>query len=165
MLNRLGIRLGLLAASTLIAAPAFPQTDTTQFNVQITIDAECLINSASDLDFGTTGVIDAAVEATSAIAVQCTNGTTYDIGLNEGTGAGASVATRLMTGPETETVAYSLYTDPAHADVWGNTVGTDTVTGTGTGSEQTYTVYGQVPVQPTPPPGTYSDVITVTVTY
>lgn len=165
MRNRLATCLGLLAISTLISSPVLSQTATTQFNVQITINAECQINSASDLNFGATGVIDTAVEATSAIAVQCTNGTAYDIGLNEGTGTGATVASRLMTGPDAETVAYSLYTDPAHTDVWGNTIGTDTVTGTGTGSEQTYTVYGQVPAQATPTPGTYSDVITVTVTY
>ncbi|MCR4265400.1 spore coat U domain-containing protein [Nitratireductor sp. ZSWI3] len=144
---------------------ASAQTATTQFNVQITINAECQINAASDLDFGASGVIGAAIEATSAIAVQCTNGTTYDIGLNEGQGAGATVADRAMTGPNSEDVAYSLYTDAAHTDVWGNTIGTDTVAGTGTGSEQTYTVFGQVPAQATPTPGTYTDIITVTLTY
>ncbi|TWG94946.1 spore coat protein U-like protein [Mesorhizobium sp. J18] len=157
--------ISLLAISTFISGPVFSQTATTQFNVQITINAECQINSASDLDFGETGVIDTAVSATSTIGVQCTNGTPYDIGLNEGTGAGATVASRLMTGPNDETVEYSLYTDTTHTDVWGNTIGTDTVTDTGTGSEQTLTVYGQVPVQATPTPGAYTDVITVTLTY
>lgn len=148
-----------------VAGPALAQTATTQFNVQITIDAECQINSATDLNFGTSGVIDAAIEATSAIAVQCTNATTYDVGLNVGQGAGATIPARRMTGPNSETVTYSLYTDAAHADVWGNTIGTDTVAGTGSGAVQTYTVFGQVPPQPTPTPGTYNDVITVTVTY
>ncbi|WP_274426586.1 Csu type fimbrial protein [Chelativorans sp. YIM 93263] len=165
MRNRLVALVGLLAMSAVMSETAFSQTATTQFNVQITINAECQINSANDLNFGASGMLDTAVAATTAIAVQCTSGTTYDVGLNEGTGAGATVATRVMTGPGAETVTYSLYTDPAHTDVWGNTTGTDTVTGTGTGSEQIYTVYGQVPAQPTPTPGTYSDVITVTVTY
>lgn len=156
---------GLLALSSLLASPAGSQTATTQFNVQITITAECLINSASDLNFGSSGVIDAAVAATSELAVQCTNGTAYNIGLNAGIGAGATVAERLMTGPNSETVTYSLYTDAAHADVWGNTVGTDTVAATGTGVEQTYDVFGQVLPQETPTPGTYNDTITVTVTY
>ena len=121
------------AVSALFAGPALAQTATTQFNVQITINAECQINSAADLNFGASGVIDTAVEATSAIAVQCTNGTPYNIGLNAGQGAGATVAARLMTGPNSETVTYSLYTDAGHATVWGNTIGTDTVTGSGTG--------------------------------
>ena len=154
-----------LAISAFFAGPALAQTATTQFNVQITINAECQINSAADLNFGASGVIDTAVEATSAIAVQCTNGTPYNIGLNAGQGAGATVAARLMTGPNSETVTYSLYTDAGHATVWGNTIGTDTVTGSGTGSEQSYTVFGQVPTQATPTPGAYNDVITVTLTY
>jgi spore coat protein U-like protein len=48
---------------------------------------------------------------------------------------------------------------------WGQTVGTDTVSSTGTGAVQSFTVYGQVPAQSTPAPGAYSDTITVTVTY
>ncbi|TIU10010.1 MAG: spore coat U domain-containing protein, partial [Mesorhizobium sp.] len=90
------------------SAVALAQAPTTQFNVQITINAECQINSASDLNFPASGVIDTAVEASSAIAVQCTNGTDYDIGLNAGQGSGATVAARLMTGPNSETVTYSL---------------------------------------------------------
>nr|WP_300309189.1 spore coat U domain-containing protein [Halomonas sp.] len=163
--RRFHVRSGLLVILMLSAGYSAAQTATTQFNVQITIDAECQINSAADLDFGNTGVIDTAIEASSDIAVQCTNGTTYDIGLNEGQGTGASVATRLMTGPDSETVSYSLYTDAGHTDVWGDTIGTDTVSGTGTGAEQVYTVFGQVPGQDAPAPGTYTDVVTVTVTY
>lgn len=148
-----------------LSGTAYSQTATTQFNVQITINAECLINSAGDLTFPATGVIDDVVNATSDIAVQCTNGTEYDLGLNAGLGATATVATRQMTGPGAETLDYSLYTDPAHTVVWGDTVSTDTVAGIGTGAAQTYTVYGQVPTQDTPTPGTYNDIITVTLTY
>jgi spore coat protein U-like protein len=39
------------------------------------------------------------------------------------------------------------------------------VSGTGIGSSQNYTVYGRVQAQTTPAPGTYTDTITVTVTY
>ncbi|EIK97018.1 secreted pili protein involved in motility and biofilm formation [Pseudomonas sp. M47T1] len=43
----------------------------------------------------------------------------------------------------------------------GNNQGTDTVAGTG--SAQTLTVYGQVPVQGVPVPDTYSDTVKATV--
>lgn len=162
MRTRLLIVAGLFC---ILTSPVNSQTATTQFNAQITINAECQVNAASDLNFGTSGVINEPVQATSEIEVQCTNETPYDIGLNEGTGAGASMATRLMTGPDAETIAYSLYEDAARATVWGDTIGSDTVTGTGTGSPQTFLVYGEVPVQPTPSAGTYTDVITVTLTY
>ena len=49
--------------------------------------------------------------------------------------------------------------------MWGNTVGTDTVSATGSGASQAYTVYGRVPMQTTPAAATYTDTITVTVTY
>ncbi len=49
--------------------------------------------------------------------------------------------------------------------MWGNTIGTDTVAGTGTGSNQSLTVYGRVPVQSTPVGATYTDTVIVTVTY
>ena len=155
----------ILLIAGLAGRPAFALTATAQFNVQITINAECQINSASDLNFGASGVLDTAVLATSAIDVQCTTGTTYNIGLNQGTGAGATVASRLMTGPGAQTVGYSLYSNAAHTTLWGNTIGTDTIAGTGSGAAQSYTVYGLVPVQTTPGPGTYNDTITVTVTY
>jgi spore coat protein U-like protein len=63
------------------------------------------------------------------------------------------------------TINYSLYTDNGRTTVWGNTVGTDTVSATGSGASQSYTVFGRVPAQTTPAPATYTHTITVTVTY
>jgi spore coat protein U-like protein len=63
------------------------------------------------------------------------------------------------------TVTYSLYTTNARTTVWGNTVNTDTVGGSGSGLGQNLTVFGRVPPQSTPPSATYSDTIIVTVTY
>jgi len=39
------------------------------------------------------------------------------------------------------------------------------VPGTGTGGVQTLTVYGQLPANQNGPPGSYSDTITVTLTF
>ena len=126
--------------------------------------ATCLINSASALNFGSAGVLTANVDQTSTIAVQCTNTTPYNIGLDAGTGTGATVAVRkLSTGGAT--VNYTLYSDSGRTTIWGNTVSTDTVAATGNGASQSYTVYGRVPAQTTPAPGTYTDTVTVTVTY
>jgi spore coat protein U-like protein len=139
-------------------------TTTSTFTVQMTITSSCAINSASTLNFGSSGVISANVDQTSTIQVQCTNTTPYTIGLNAGTGTGATVAARKMTNGG-NTITYSLYSDSGRTTVWGNTVGTDTVSATGSGAAQSYTVYGRVPAQTTPAPATYSDTITVTVTY
>jgi spore coat protein U-like protein len=63
-------------------------------------------------------------------------------------------------------VGYQLYLDAAHGSAWGDgTSGTATATGTGTGAQQVFTVYGQVPAQTTPAPGSYSDTITATISF
>ena len=74
------------------------------------------------------------------------------------------MAVRKMTSGG-NTVNYSLYSDSGRTTVWGNTVGTNTVAATGNGAAQSYTVYGRVTAQTTPAPATYTDTITVTVTY
>jgi len=149
----------------LVPHAAFSQTSTSQFNVQMTITADCQISSTGNLSFGSVGVINSNHDATSTIMVQCTNGTVYNLGLNEGLGAGATVTSRLMTGPSSATIGYTLYRDTARSTLWGNTTGSNTVSASGTGSAQSYTVYGRVTSQTTPAVGAYSDTITVTVSY
>jgi spore coat protein U-like protein len=148
----------------LVGGVAYAATATSTFTVDVTIQAQCLINSASNMSFGTRGVLSANVDQTSTIVVQCTDTTTYDIGLDAGTGAGASVATRKLTGGGA-TIDYRLYSNAGRTTVWGNTVATDTVAATGNGAAQSYTVYGRIPAQTTPAPAAYSDTITITVTY
>jgi spore coat protein U-like protein len=143
---------------------AFGTTTTTTFQSQITIAASCTILSATTLDYGTQGVLGGSVDQTSTIQVQCTNTTPYNIGLDAGVGAGATVAVRKMTNTGV-TINYSLYSNAGRTTVWGDTIATDTVAATGNGASQSYTVYGRVPAQTTPAPGLYTDTVTVTVTY
>jgi spore coat protein U-like protein len=146
-------------------SPIYAATATSQFQVTMTLQAECKLTSASDLAFGTSGVIQAAVNATSAIGVQCTNTTPYNVGLGAGAGTGATVALRKMTSSGAATINYMLYRDTARTQVWGDQVGTNTASGTGNGAVQTLTVYGTVPAQTTPAAGSYTDTVQVTVTY
>ena len=60
---------------------------------------------------------------------------------------------------------YSLFKDAARALNWGNTVGADTMSGTGTGSLQTIPVYGRLPASQPAVPGGYVDTIIATVTF
>lgn len=157
----------LVVASVILAVSATSvgaavTTDT--FTAQIVITEDCDIVSAGDLDFGSAGVLAANVDVTSTLSVQCTNSTTYDIGLNAGVGTGASTTTRKMM-DGSEFVDYQLFSDSGRAANWGNTVGTDTVSSTGDGSANSHTIYGRVPVQSTPSAGTYFDTVTVTVTF
>lgn len=156
----------VVGAAMIIAEPsAMAATATGNMTVRITIQAQCLIQTASDLDFGTNGVIAANIDQTSTIGVQCTSGQTYNVGLSAGAGAGATTAVRVMTGTGAATVNYALYRDTNRTQTWGVTIGTDTVAGTGNGNVQNLTVYGRVPAQTTPAPGVYTDTVAITVTY
>lgn len=137
----------------------------TSFTVSASVSPNCLV-SATTLDFGTEGVLSTNIDATNAIDVRCTAGTPWTASLNAGSGAGGTVNLRRMTGPGGATVAYTIYRNAARTEVWGDgTAGTQTVSGTGTGSAQPQTGYGRVPPQATPAPAAYSDTIVVTVTY
>jgi spore coat protein U-like protein len=87
------------------------------------------------------------------------------VGLSPGASTGATVTTRAMTSAANATVSYAVYRDSGHTQNWGQTVGTDTLSGTGTGAVQNYTAYGSVAAQTTPAAGAYTDQLTVTVTY
>jgi spore coat protein U-like protein len=140
-------------------------TATGTFQVQITIQATCILVSSTNLNFGTNGVLSANINQTSTITVQCTNTTPYNIGLNAGVNGGSVTTRQMKGGPTSQLINYSLFSNAGLTQNWGQTVGTDTVAATGNGAAQGFTVFGQVPAQTTPTPGTYTDTITVTVTY
>ncbi len=140
------------------------------FTVQTTLLKSCVISAVSPVAFGNVTVTSlmSNVTATGSLSVQCTNTTPYTIGLDNGRGAGVTgPAARKMTGPGGATLTYGLYQDAAHASLWGNTSGTggNTQGGTGSGIVRPYTVYGLMPPQTTPATGSYSDSVTITVTY
>jgi spore coat protein U-like protein len=153
-----------VAILALIGPAAEAATATGSFTSTITLQASCQVVSTNTLNFGTQNILTANVDVQANFSVQCTNTTPYNIGLNAGSTAGGTIATRLMTSGAA-TVQYRMYSDAARTVNWGNTVGTDTVSGTGNGSAQALTVYGRVPVQATPAPATYNDTVTVTITY
>jgi spore coat protein U-like protein len=155
--------LGILAGLALGGGAASATTTTSTFGVTMLITAQCLINSTATLDLGSSGVINANHDANTPLHIQCTNTTPYTIGLDAGTTTGASIAQRLLVNGAA-TVNYNLYQSAAYATIWGNTGGA-LVSSTGNGADQTFTIFGRVPAQTTPAPGTYTDTVTVTVTY
>jgi spore coat protein U-like protein len=137
-------------------------TATTAFSVTVVITATCSI-SATNLAFGT--YTRALVKSTSTISINCTNLTAYNVGLNAGVAAGATVTNRSMTGPGSALLKYQLFSNSGYTTNWGNTVGTNTLAGTGNGANQSLTVYGQIPALEFTAQGSYADKINVTHTY
>jgi spore coat protein U-like protein len=140
-------------------------TATSSFQVNLTIQGECKVQSASNLDFGLSGVIDSNIDTTNAIGIQCTTSTPYTVALSAGAGTGATVGGRKMTSAANGTVIYTLYRDANRSQIWGVTQNVDTEAATGNGAVQTFTAYGRVAPQSTPAMGVYSDLVSVTITY
>lgn len=148
-----------------VSSPAFASsTQQTTFKVMADVTASCTI-SAADLNFASYVPSGSAVSGQSQITLNCTNGTTWNVGLNAGVFSGATTSTRKMTGPGSYSLAYSLYTDASHTTNWGNVVGTDTKSGTGTGTDQLLDVYGLIAAAQNVGAGHYEDTITATVTF
>lgn len=164
--------LRVLPLVALFPLAAVAGTASDNFQVTLTITGACSI-VANDLDFGTNnGAIVANIDATSTLVPNCTNGTVYSIGLNNGVGAGATASVRKMTNSaDSSTVNYSLYTAADRATVWDNNctalpAGSSCVGGTGTGANQTVTVYGRVPGgQNNVTVGSYVDTVVATLTF
>jgi spore coat protein U-like protein len=155
-----------LICAAVAAGPkaASPTTATTTFTVTTDVQTACVV-SATPLNFGTY-VSTAVSNATSTVTVQCNNLTAYNVGLDAGTNTGATTSTRAMTGPTGAIpLPYFLYSDSAMTKNWGDTIGTDTVPGTGNGSGQPLTVYGHIAAGNPSRQGVYTDTITVTVTF
>jgi spore coat protein U-like protein len=150
--------------SLFLAGVAHAGTATGTLGVSLSISATCAVGTSTPVAFGSQGLLNSALTATGALSVQCTNTTPYNVGLDPGGASGATVTTRAMTSGS-NTVSYALYRDSGHTQNWGQTVGTDTLAGTGSGAAQSINVYGQVPAQNSSAPGSYGDIVNVTVTY
>ena len=160
----------LLTTGALLGAAggASAATATTTFTVTATVNTNCKV-SAAPLTFTYAPGGGAATNNTT-VTVNCTKGTGFDIALTAGSTAGTTAAQRLLSATAGDKLQYNLYSAATSGTPWGVTVGTDTVHGTGggMGTAVTQTVYGQVVdsvANQGIPPGTYTDTITVNVTY
>jgi spore coat protein U-like protein len=162
---RLALALAALASSPIADAA----TATGTFQVSATVVSACTVSGAL-LNFGNSlDPLSAAtpVDSTSALTVQCTNSTPYAVSLSAGANAGGATnfASRAIK-HGSSTLGYQLYLDASRSTVWGDgTSSSSTQSGTGSGSNQSLTIYGRLPSLSGAVPGTYTDTVTVTITY
>jgi spore coat protein U-like protein len=107
--NTNDLQYGSLASAG--SCPIGGSTSQYSFTVSATVNTSCNVNATTH-NFGSAGLLTSNVDATSTVTAQCTNTTPYNIGLNAGTGSGATVATRKMTSGGA-TINYSLHTNSA----------------------------------------------------
>lgn len=154
------------ASGTPTCQPSTPQFGVFSLTVSATVVAECMI-STTGIDVGQVGIINNPINATGLITTICTNGTPYSLALDAGRGTGAAIGSRRLTrSGGSDTLAYTLYTDAARTQPWGDgSSGTSTVAGTSAGTSQTHTVYATLLAPAAVPPGAYVDTVTATITY
>lgn len=152
----------LIAGSFLLAVPlsVSAASTTTTFNSTITINASCTV-SASNVAFGSVSATATNVDSTGGLTVRCTSGTSYTVSLGQGSNFST---TRRMADGNSNFVAYELYRDSARTQTWGANSGVDTLASTGTGADQSITIYGRVP-SANQAAGSYTDAVLVTVTW
>lgn len=156
------ITCSLIAASLLLSQAANAATATQNFNVTATVVNACTLSSISDLAFGNYS-FSAPSLGTTSVNVTCSLGSSYTLHINDGL-YGSSASTRKMKhGTLTDNLSYTLSNSLAGA-TWGDTAGTG-VTGTGLGVAVPTTIYGSVAANQTVTAGSYSDTLTMTVTF
>lgn len=159
----------------LIGTPSYPASCTTggdgggnttfPFTATASVPNHCLFNTVTNLAFSNVaGPISANQDQTSTIGLTCTLRTPWQLGLNNGQNASGSIR-RMRLGTTSNYVNYELYRNAGRTLRWGNTLDTDTLTGTGSGLAQTIDVFGRALAPQTVPAGNYKDVITVTMTF
>jgi spore coat protein U-like protein len=158
----------IAAAGFAVNALAAPNPATATFDVKIKIVKACSVvaGAASVIDFASQDASAVNLQGTSSINITCSKKTAYTIGLvpSNASAVGAGVMNSLVISPA-DTVAYQLrQVTGAAGAVWGNTVGTNTVAGIGTGAVIATSVFATVP-SANSTPADYIDTVTVSVVY
>jgi spore coat protein U-like protein len=141
-------------------------TTTASFQVTAAVSSSCASPATNAIDFSNYSPLDTTDRtATATLSVTCTNSTPFMVTFNAGTTSGATLAQRKLANGA-NTLNYNLYKDSAHALILNET---NTLTGTGATtaapSAVDFTVYASIPKNQNAVAGSYSDTITVTVTY
>jgi len=165
--------------SVVLAGGSGPQTSTASMQVFVTVPTTGGITNVNNLDFGTFDN-SSPVDGNTTLNVNVSNGTPFNLSLDWGSNFnsdGGGLRTMVQSGgegpaqPIATAIPYKLYSD-LNVTEWGDfgKGGTypagNAVFDTGTGVDQTFTIYGQIPLMAvSPAPGFYFDFVTVTLEF
>jgi spore coat protein U-like protein len=157
-----------LAAFVLAAVPARAATTSTGIvTVKATVAKTCVLSSPT-LDFAAYDpTLGSNLDQSTSLTVNCTKGTAWVVGLNQGANGPATRNMKDTAG--TDLLNYELYTDAAHTNVWTNgTTASATVAsniGNGVAAGQTVTIFGRIFKNQYVTASTYQDAVTATVNF
>ena len=169
---KLAIASAIIAAGAAgLSATSYAATDTATMAVTTSVSMSCTITARAMTFVSYNPTAAADNDATATITSTCTTGGAAVITMSEGgraqAGSTATIPLRAMfNGSEgtPEDLLYHLYSDSAGGTVWGNTAETGKAI-TADGTAQAFTAYGRIPKNQTVGAGSFSDSVTVTLTY
>ncbi|MBS9392103.1 MAG: spore coat protein U domain-containing protein [Dolichospermum sp. LBC05a] len=151
------------------AAPSMAVADsnTTNLDILAFVQNNCTISTAA-LDFGDYNPVEGS-NVTGTVTTNCTAYVNAVITLDQGfyPAAGSyseAPLRRLQNVTSSDSLNYTLYQNSGKTTIWGNSTATG-VTVTGSGTEQSTSVYGEIPAGQSVPAGFYTDYVAATVTY
>ena len=152
-----------LAALAFMAGPGLAEVAATgSMTVSMVINANCEIGEIGTLAFGQAGTDSDQARQSASFEVRCTANTPFKLSLATGT---QGESRRLLTGVRSGAlIPYELFRDPALTQPWGNGQ-TAQITATGTGANQAFSIYGRVPDLSSLTPDSYTDNVTLSVSY
>lgn len=176
MMKTLGALAIMISAGLPFLTFALVATAPNSTTLELRVVKSCLLNGSSavsgtalgELHFGFVSTLAAApTDAQTAggangISVKCTPGTAIKIFINDGSNALATQR-RLKHTSLTSYINYQLYRDPARTQIWNSTTGIEVTLNDD--DTHHFPIYGRVAQQTTPSPGTYTDLLTVSVEF
>jgi spore coat protein U-like protein len=134
--------------------------------VRMEVVTACSV-SVSDLDFGSyTSNSSTPVHGQTSIQLQCAPGTAAEISLDAGTSPSGGTSRRNMQQDVgNDRMDYDLFQDAGRTIHWGDRSGNDTKEVVTADAPLTVPIYGEIPGGQRVRDGTYSDVITISVSY
>jgi spore coat protein U-like protein len=124
----------------------------------------CQLSSIQQVSFITYS--GATVQTTGSIGVNCTSGVAYYIEISAGHSGSATSRVMYCSGCTPQTLGYQLFSNASYTVNWGDTTSTG-VSATGTGSNQNFTIYAQIPANEAffanGYGSNYTDIVTVTI--
>lgn len=145
--------------------------DMVNFQSSAQLNSSCSIG-ATDLSFGVYDSSQSNV-ATGSLNVTCSRSTSYQISSNYGYYNYRNnkrmfiITDTNHSSSNPNYIPYTVYFNPVFAasTIWGDGTYGYKISGSGTGSSQTYPLYGQIAANLFPKPAVYSDNIVATISY